>query len=202
MIERVNLHVYVSPGWIVCGTEQVPLPFRSIATAGPAPSGSSTSEVIVTGSVDTEVFFTSTVNCTGPPGSGTEVGSAVFVTSIDGATSVMSTSRRRCRVTGRSSSSCPVTVADVVVRVAGIPRDLGREGACGLVRTAGGPSSGASSAFSSVPQSPRRKRLPKTESVSVSIVTVSAAEVLWTRNVNVTLAPGSGTDVGEATLSI
>src|SRR5215218_7789563 len=113
-IVRVNLQVYVAPGWIVCGTEHVPLPFKSIGSAGPAPSGSSTSEVIVTGSVDTEVFSTSTVNCTGPPGSGTEVGSAVFVTSIDGATSVISTSASSLSVTVRWSSSCPVTVATLL----------------------------------------------------------------------------------------
>ena len=79
-------------------------------SAGPAPSGSSTSEVIVTGSVETDVFFTSTVNCTGPPGSGTEVGLAVFVTLIDGATSVIVTVASSSSLTGSPSSSWPLTV--------------------------------------------------------------------------------------------
>ena len=100
VIIRVNLQVYVSPGWITCGKEQEPSPFRSIGSAGPAPSGSSTRDVIVTGSVDTEVFLTSTVNSTDAPGSATVIGSAVFVTSIDGATSAKSSSE-----TGRWSSS-------------------------------------------------------------------------------------------------
>src|ERR687883_85847 len=65
---------------MVWGTEQVPRPSRS-------PWTSSESEVIVTGSVGPEVFFTETVKLTGPPGSSTEEGLGDFVTSIDGAAS-------------------------------------------------------------------------------------------------------------------
>ena len=63
----------MSPGWIVCGTAHVPRPSRS-------PCTSSVNDVIVTGSVVPLVFCTTTAKVTSSPGSGTDTGSAVLVT--------------------------------------------------------------------------------------------------------------------------
>src|SRR5919197_6576031 len=78
------------------------------------PCLSSVSEVRTTGSEDTEVFFTSTVKVTDPPGSFTEVGEAVLVTVMDGATSFTVTVASSEPGTGVFSSSLTVAVAGSV----------------------------------------------------------------------------------------
>ncbi|MEZ5144234.1 MAG: hypothetical protein R2726_17185 [Acidimicrobiales bacterium] len=65
------------------------------------PSTASVSDVIVTGSK--LVFFTVTGKLTDPPGSATDAGSAVLVTTIVGGTSVIVTWASSCR----SERRCP-----------------------------------------------------------------------------------------------
>ena len=91
----VNVQVAVSFGASVSGR---PLPavaplqsMSAIAAGWPLPTLSTKPAASsVTESV-ADVFFTVTVNLTGPPGSETLVGDGVFVTSIDDGTSVIST---------------------------------------------------------------------------------------------------------------
>src|ERR687888_2297385 len=85
------------------------------------PCLSSVSEVRTTGSEDTEVFFTSTVKVTGPPGSLTEVGEAVLVTVMDGATSFTVTVASSEPVAGVFSSSLTVAVAVSVSEYPALP---------------------------------------------------------------------------------
>ncbi len=84
------------------------MPTRQSVSPARVPNLSSTKLVTVTGSA--EALATVKVNATVPPDSGTEVGSAVFVTVIVGATSVYATVAVSDAVASVPSSSVAVAV--------------------------------------------------------------------------------------------
>ena len=109
----MNEQLYVSPAAIVCGTSQVPFPSR-------LPNLSSVRLEIVTEST-ADVFLTATEKVTFPPGSGSEVGFAVFVTSIELGVFVSVTTASSLSETSLPSSSLPDAVTTFVWEPPALP---------------------------------------------------------------------------------
>src|SRR5918994_7801203 len=109
----VNEQLYVAPGARICGTSHVPLPSR-------LPYTLSVRLVIVTVST-ADVFLISTAKLAFPPGSGSEVGLAVFVTAIVLSTSVIRTVASSLSETSWPSSSLPDAVTTSVWLLPALP---------------------------------------------------------------------------------
>ena len=152
-----------------------------------SPNTESTTEVNVTGSTDE--FTISKRNDTSAPGSGTDDTPAVFVTAIDGNTSVTSTSSSSDAVASFCSSSTPVTTTVFSCRSPALPPT--NRTSSQVVDAPG--------ATTTPPRAHSAVMSPNTESTTEVNVTGSTDEFTISKR-NDTSAPGSGTDDTPAVL--
>ncbi len=172
----VKLHVYVAPIAMLPPVAHVPWPFRS-----PNTSSVNVSSVTASG----EVFSTSTVKVTSPPGSSIEVTPGVLVTVSVGVTSSMPTSALSSSVAVfvSLSETSAVTVSVCVSPASPVTVPVKLHVYVAPIAM-----------LPPVAHVPWPFRSPNTSSVNVSSVTASG-EVFSTSTVKVTSPPGSSIEV-------